>query len=848
MRLAPSLLLRMGLRHHGRRWGRGLLAVFGIAVGVALWVAVKATLASAGAAFDAAGTALTGAATHVVRGAAAGVPVAALAELGRMPGIAAAPVIEGRVRRGGPSGRALRFLGLDPLVDGEVRPWAMASADAGGGSLGLLALLREAGLFVASPTLCAELGLPGDGRTTVWTQQGPMPARLLQPLPALGGRGLDDVALVDIATAQEWRGCHDAVDRIDLVLPAGRNAASVQAALAASFPGVLVQQRVERESFAALTAAFERSLEALGLLSLLVAAFLVHATIRSAVAQRQIEFALLRAMGAATSRIAAALATEAVLLGLLGGVLGCVLGFGLAQGLVEPLVASLNDHFATVAAPAVALEGGLVLMALALGAATALLAALSPLLEAAQTPPRAVFVLGRVPMAARRTPAWLAPALFLLALGLFRLGPQHVALAHAGMGILLLSVALAAPRLLTVGLSWLARVGARLGPWVSYLLRSAAAGRGQFGPAISALALAVAITTGIGAMVHSFRQTVADWLDEAVPADVYVATPGSAEERERASLSAAVCAQLRALPGTAGVSAYRHVRVQARCGGGTFAEERATLMAPSPHALARLPLLEGGDRARALFAAGQGVIATEPLASRLSLAPGDEIEVWTERGVVKAPLVGIERHYRTPRGELALPAQWFAGLLPESLGFEAGPEESPEDLAARVRAVVMDHGLDLAVSTRGAIRSSTLDVFDRTFAVTAALRILCLCVAVLGIWSSLPALQLDRQGEISLLRALGAAPRNIALLVLGQTTLLGLGAGLLALPVGALLGYVLATVVNRGSFGWTLPSYEAPASLLAEGLLLATAAAFLAGVFPALKLSRMRPAAGLREL
>jgi putative ABC transport system permease protein len=120
-------------------------------------------------------------------------------------------------------------------------------------------------------------------------------------------------------------------------------------------------------------------------------------------------------------------------------------------------------------------------------------------------------------------------------------------------------------------------------------------------------------------------------------------------------------------------------------------------------------------------------------------------------------------------------------------------------------------------------------------------------VAFVGIYAAFAALQLERAGEIGLLRCLGARPRQIGFVVLGQTALLGLIAGLLALPLGVLLGHVLAHVINRVSFGWTLVTVSVPWSALGEVLVLAIVAATLAGLQPAWRFARMRPAEGLRE-
>ena len=65
--------------------------------------------------------------------------------------------------------------------------------------------------------------------------------------------------------------------------------------------------------------------------------------------------------------------------------------------------------------------------------------------------------------------------------------------------------------------------------------------------------------------------------------------------------------------------------------------------------------------------------------------------------------------------------------------------------------------------------------------------------------------------------------------------------------VGALLGHVLAHVINQVSFGWTLVTVEVPWSAFGEAMLLAVVAAVLAGLQPAWRFSRMRPAEALRE-
>jgi putative ABC transport system permease protein len=144
------------------------------------------------------------------------------------------------------------------------------------------------------------------------------------------------------------------------------------------------------------------------------------------------------------------------------------------------------------------------------------------------------------------------------------------------------------------------------------------------------------------------------------------------------------------------------------------------------------------------------------------------------------------------------------------------------------------------------LREASLAIFDRTFTITEVLRLLALVVAFAGVFSALMALQLERAREFAILRATGMTPAELWRLVSGQTALMGLMAGLLSLPLGMLLATLLIEVINRRAFGWTL-WLQVPAGSLAEALLLAVAAALLAGFYPAYRIAAAPPAVSLRE-
>ena len=188
--------------------------------------------------------------------------------------------------------------------------------------------------------------------------------------------------------------------------------------------------------------------------------------------------------------------------------------------------------------------------------------------------------------------------------------------------------------------------------------------------------------------------------------------------------------------------------------------------------------------------------------------------------------------------------RYFADDFISSLGIFTADGADSATVIADLRRLLRDY--DLLVQDNASLRAGALEVFDRTFAITVALRLLTTLVAFIGILSALMALQLEHAREYGVMRAAGMTARQLTQFAVIQTGLMGLVAGLLALPVGLALSLVLTYVINLRSFGWTMQLRLQP-SLFAEALLVALVAALLAGAYPALLLGRLKPAEALRR-
>ncbi len=172
-----------------------------------------------------------------------------------------------------------------------------------------------------------------------------------------------------------------------------------------------------------------------------------------------------------------------------------------------------------------------------------------------------------------------------------------------------------------------------------------------------------------------------------------------------------------------------------------------------------------------------------------------------------------------------------------------GADFSAVETAVRADVARLDGA---RVRSSAGIEQVSLQIFDRTFRITEVLRLLAGIVAFLGVLSALLAIELERSRELGVLRALGFTPRDLVSSLLTQTCLLGLAAGVVAMPLGAALAALLVHVINRRAFGWTMDLSLTPGPLIA-GLALAVGAALLAGVYPSWRAGRIVLGTALRE-
>jgi len=830
-----SLLNRASLRFYLRHpWQLGL-AIVGVSLGVAVYVGVSLANDSAGRAFDIAAARVRGEVTHRLLPIDEMLDETLYRDLVLRDGIATAtPIVAGEVRIAARAGERVPLLGIDPIRQGARR---LVRPDVGAGT-DFARLLTEAGTVLLPTALAADLGIERDELLTLLVAEREVEVRAIGFIPE-GFATLDNEPpiVTDIATAQELLGRTGRLSRIDLKLTEEQARALADARLPNA---LLIPTETERDTFRQLTAAFRTNLMALGLLALVVGMFLIYGTMAFAVLQRTRTLGILRAMGVSRGEILKSIVLEAAAIATIAAAIGLGLGHALATGLVGLVLQTIGDLSFGAAVGSVDPSPWLYVQGAALALGATLVAAVKPALDATRIEPTAALrraVLERRASTAARRAAGVAVLLIAVAAGILVLGPSNLGFAFASLFCVLAAGALLTPLATILLMSAFDRViGRKLGIAVTLAIRGVGTSLSRTGVATAALAVAVATVNGVGLMIVSFRTSLDTWLDTTLTADVYVG--GNSTDLAELGASGA----LLAIAGVEGLTLTQNRIVPTARG-----DVAIRAVQPGRRGFGLAIVAGEADEALARLADGRAVVASERLLFARGLSVGDELTLAAPTGSLRLPIAAAFRDFNTGTPGIVMSLEryrrdWSDTTL-GSIGIDLKPGADAAAAEAAVRSLVRP---EARVRSSATIEQQSLAVFDRTFKVTEVLRVLAGIVAFLGILSALLAIELERARELSVLRTLGFTPQGLSATLLTQTGLLGLAAGLAAIPIGSALAALLVHVINSRSFGWSMDLTISIEAVIA-GLSLAVAAALLAGLYPAWRASRVELAAGLRE-
>jgi putative ABC transport system permease protein len=820
-----------------------LLNVASIALGVTVFLAIQIANRGAVESFRSAVELTTGRADLEIRGE---IDDALLPAIAGMEGIrVAAPLVEGLLALVEPQGEYLRLVGLDPLESAELLSFRLV--DPGAESLDFEQWLRVPGTIATSPAQAA--------RMRSWAPGGEVEVlagsfrRKVSPVFELVtdeplARAEPRLAAMDIGWAQELLGQPGRLTSIQILLEEGFEPEVMIKNIRSVIPAdLLVAEPASRnDEMQTMLAAFHLNLTAMSLVSIIVGMFLVYNSVSAAVVRRQPQIGILRSCGATRSEVRWLFLLEALVEAMLGAAVGILCAPVLAGFVATPIAGTISSLYEVTSINTLGvtpLQAGL---GFGVGIVAALLAAWVPSSEAAGVEPAAILRAGASatrfePRRLLRT-AGAAAFLATAALsGFFALHGGHKLLGFLSAGCVIAGFSLLTPWFASL-VAALARpmgLGGRMA--ADHLERSLH----RNALTIAALAAAVAMAVAVTVMIHSFRTSVERWVERTLTADVYVAPAANEIGGLHSFLPDEAAAWTKAHKAVKSLGTFRELSV-------TYEGEAVSLAVVDGRARGDIEFLEGSAvNARQMFDEGKAVAVSESFVTRFGSQPAS-ITLQTPEGLRAFPVAGVYRDFTRESGTILMPRKLFESAWADnrlhSLAIQIESLESVEKFTADFRAKFGAEG-QFAIYDNRALRDRVFEIFEQTFAVTSALRVIAILVAIVGIVFSLSILATERAREIGVLRSVGASRQQILGFFLGESALIGVASALCGLASGVVLAMVLTWVVNKAFFGWSI-ALSYPVMALLPTPLWIIAVAVLAALYPAWRAAGTPPAAAIR--
>ena len=810
------------LRHHPWRNAAAALAVM---LGVALAFAVHLINASALDEFSQAVRAVNGQPDLELRSVQGSFSEAAYATVANHPEVAeASPVLDISTYALTASGKRtpVRVVGIDALVIAYVAPELMPHPSASADSAERFALFAPGAVFLNASAQAALTGGGPDSPLQFQSGLRLVNTRVAGTVSASG----PPLAVMDIGAAQDLFDRLGQLSRIDVKLKPGvdhqafieslQSTPSWPAQISATAPQDVAARMGN------LSRAYRVNLSVLALVALFTGAFLVFSVLSLSVAKRAQQFALLGVLGLTGRERLRLVLLESAALGLIGSAAGIALGTALAATALTVLGGDLGGGYFSGGTPALQWSGPVALFYAALGLAAAMLGGWWPARLAQQLPPAQTLKgLGAVQTRPRKH--WLSIVLIAGSVLLTR-APAVFDLpmaAYASVGLVLVGGITALPWLIALLLD---RLSPLLRQRVLPLLavERARRVRDSASVAVSGVVASLSLAVALTVMVASFRDSVTQWLDVVLPADLYVRTAGSASAGETAFFEPAFVQAVAQVQGVLRLSGQRTLALQLD----TSRPAVALISRPLDEPAKTLPLV--GDVL--LVPPGQvGIYVSEALLDLYGARPGSHFERLNQALAIvdikeSAPffIAGVWRDYARQAGTIAMDSKDYQRLTGDKrlndLALWLAPGADAAAVEQAIRNIVQAQaGTGTAGSREAAragqliefasslqIRAVSLRIFDRSFAVTYWLQAVAIAIGLFGVAASFSAQVLARRKEFGLLVHLGLSRRQVLAVVAGEGLAWTATGALAGLGLGLAVSLVLVRVVNPQSFHWTM--------------------------------------------
>ncbi len=674
--------------------------MLGITLGVGIIVAVQLINDSALSSFSSSVDYLSGKASHSIVSTYGHIEEPDFLKIWANPHVkAAAPVVEVMAQTVETGDATVKFLGIDPFLDGKFRSFTPSGGDEN--SLAGFVTEDPPGVYI-SPSLLKTHGLLVGSYLTVLSAGIEKKIRIIGTLPVGPGDGSgDNTAVMDISSVQDLFGRAGYLDRIDII-----STPDIKDSLPGLPQGLLLTTANSRKStLQAMLYSFQLNLAAMSLLALFVGTFLIYNFSMFSVLSRREDLSLLLTMGADRKSLVVAFLLESILLAVAGSVLGVFFGYLTARLSIYKVSSTISELYFHVNVQSVNLTLPVVTSGLAVGLVAVCVGTLMPALEVAVTPP----VLGMKRRSIEdRTQSvkglllTVSAAFFLTALlsewaSRFSVFWGFVSAFSMTLAFALCTPAFLSPFSYCIGFFFKKTATSLVGFLAA---RTTIASLSRTSIAVAALAVALSMTIGVDGMIFSFRTSVSVWLEGALRGDLYISPSTTKWDHP---LPDELAAALNSNPAVEGVERYSTHNISV---GGKPAKLRV-IDAGVLSRYARFTFLKGENDPWKALETG-GIFASESLSFKTGLGVGDSVVLDTPNGRKSFPIVSIVRDYSSDQGTIQMDRPVYEDLWKDkrvqSIAIFLKPGFSSDDV--RKWIVSKFPGLDRTIASNVAMREN----------------------------------------------------------------------------------------------------------------------------------------------
>jgi putative ABC transport system permease protein len=840
----------VSLRHLLHAPVRSLLVLFGIALGVATVVATQATNRSILGAFHEMVERVSGKADLVVTNGEVGVSGDLVDQIREDEAVEHAASSTEMTSQSAAGGGPILVLGIDFLGDKYFLPFEVAEGE--DVLEDPVRVVNDPSAILISRTLADESGLKVDDALELLTPDGVRKFHVRGILEkeglaaSFGGR----VALMFSEAADAAFGRNGHVDRIDIALKKGADADSARArlqSLVGRGKGRVEHPEGRTQHIEAVYGPIRRALDIAGAIALLVGMFLIYNAVGVAVIERQREIGVLRAIGVTRARVVALFCLEASILAAVGGFIGIFLGYGLAILALAQTVPTVSRFYAAIEPAPPEVTPQLAVVAIAIGFLTTLFAAYFPARSAARVDPIEALH-GRTRRMQRRS----IPYFKVLAIGTLFVIPGIIGAQFAttltsfGSMACLLSAHLCAVPALVIGVRRLLLRPVERGFGIPGRLAMDNAERslGRSTLTIGALMTATSCSVCVGAWGVSLQASMYQWLDQSLPADLYVTSGSFLADQHNVPFRPEVVDRLKDIEGVQALYPVRIVAID-------VGEKRVQLVVVDQRVyheelerkgIGGRPPIEGPAviDAEALVRE-PSVVLGENAARKLGVHAGEVLELETTTGLHPFKVSAVVIDYTSDQGTCLIDRRWFLEYwkddLVDTVDIFLAKNADLKAVRARIRERL--GGADtLFIVSAAELRDEIRSVIAQSLSIFASTDFLALAVALLGVIGTMFAAVIDRIRETGVLRAVGATARQVVLLVMLEAGFLGLLAAIGGIVAGISMGIVFVRVVGLVSTGWHVDYIFPTQGALRVGIAVLSTAA-LAGLLPGRRAAKL---------